>query len=335
MSGKDISLTIWITNKCNYKCSYCYEAGILRGEDMSIVTADKIIDYLIKNTSNEDNLYINFLGGEPTLNFSVIKYIVRNIEGKLKVNNVKYTVTTNGSILDTEMINFFSDYFYQVSISVDGDRTIQELNRVSIDNIDYYDRIIFNAISLLNKNIDIRIRMTIERNSINAIYRNILYFMKLGFKNIIPVANYYNKKWTTEDFELMKIQFKQIKDYLIIHGISDVTIYPISNEFNTLSRCRIGERKFSIDPKGNIYPCNTVVGYDEFAIGNIYEGFNHKKIKELNDINNKIVEECEDCMLYDYCTSTRCLIINYVTMGEFYKPNLVNCNILNIKHSLL
>jgi len=329
-------VNIWVTLRCNFRCKYCYVKSKYIDKDLDTYVADNIIKFICNNLLPNQELIINFHGGEPTLNYSIIKYIIKNINNKI-TNKTTYGITTNGSLLTNEMINFLGNNFtYNLSVSLDGKEDTNNLNRICLaNNENLYSQILINAKKLLEINKRTRIRMTLQKNTINKLYENIIFFIKNDFKVIVPVADYFSNEWTDDDFKTIKEQLHLVKDFIKINGITDVEIYNISNQFYSLGQCTAGESYYNIDVFGDIYPCTHLIGLDDLKIGNVYNGVNLIKINEIKEINREMVQECKDCELYRYCLSTRCLLVNYVTTGDYYKPNLVHCNMLNIKVDLV
>lgn len=327
-------VNLWITLKCNFRCRYCYVQEKYKNIDLSRRTADEFIKFIKKNIKIKQRLIINFHGGEPTINFDILKYIVQRLENEID-NNVDFGITTNGSLLNDEMVLFISKHCnYNISISMDGMNDTTEMNRKCLYGDGSFENISNNALKLLQYSKNVRIRMTYDRRNINELSRNICNFIHMGFTNIVPVADYFSKNWSDDDFKIVELEFKKVKNFINSNNISNVKIYDISDDYNCLSPCTAGHDYYSIDVLGNIYPCTLLVGDEEHLLGNIYKGIDFNKLLQIDEINKKKVDECSECQLYRFCKSVRCLFINYVTEGDYYKPNLVSCNLLNIKHNL-
>lgn len=326
-------VNVWVTLRCNFRCRYCYEKSKYQDEDLSFESADKLVELIKNNVKAGQLLKVNFHGGEPTLNFDVIKYIVLRLENEIS-NEKQFGMTTNASLLNDDMIDFLCTHFTRnISISIDGKKETHEYNRKCVQGQVSYEQIFSNALKILSRVKSVRIRMTYDRKNVNQIYENVRFFIENGFKIIVPVADSFTKDWTNEDFEIVEIEFLKIKKYLAEKEITDIKFYELDNEFNQIGQCTGGNDYYNIDAYGDIYPCTFVVGDKTHKIGSLYHGIDYEKLKEIDCINNnrdKVVA-CKECLLFDYCKSTRCLMLNYVTTGDYYKPNLVNCNIINIK----
>lgn len=329
-------VNIWSTSRCNFRCTYCYEKGKYREDDLSYETADQIIRFIKENVKGGQSLVVNFHGGEPTLNYNVIRYMVDKIEAEIP-NEKQFDMTTNCSLLTDEMIDYLCKHFPRgLSISIDGNKETHELNRKCINGDVGYDIIFSNALKILEKCSYVRVRMTYTRETVKNLFENVRYLIGHGFKQIVPVPDMFSKDWTDRDFVDIEEEFKKIKQYLKRNNISDIGFDELSNEFKPKGVCTGGEDYYNINPRGDIYPCTFVVGDDSHRIGNVYDGLEYRRIEEIKCINRNRdkVEGCQECSLAPYCSNTRCLLENYAINGDYYKPNLVRCNLMNIKYHL-
>ena len=325
---------IWVTHRCNYRCRYCYVKPILSNCDLSIETAQEILNFIAQTIDPKQELIINFHGGEPTLNFSVIKYIVETVPSMVG-NKVLFGMTTNGSMLTKESIEYLSKHFkYNLSISIDGDEHTQTFNRIPITKVPKYNVILENALLLQRKTGRVRARMTFDRENVADLFSNLKFMIESGFRSIVISPNIYRSDWKEEEFAEVSEQLKRVKQYVQTNNIEGVSLYDIENTFSELSKCTACESYFNFDVDGLIYPCSFVVGQQDFVVGNAASGLLTEKLAYINKVKNTTIHECADCALSPYCLSARCIFANYATTGYFDKPNLVQCNMINIKNSL-
>lgn len=330
------AVNVWSTSRCNFRCTYCYEKSKYGEEDLSYETADQIIQFIKANLKKGQLLTVNFHGGEPTLNYDVIEYMVKRIESEIP-NDKQFDMTTNCSLLTDEMIDFLCTHFPRgLSLSIDGNKETHELNRKCIQGDVGYDKIFSYAIKILEKISFVRIRMTYTRKTVKHLFENVRYLIEHGFKLIVPVPDMFSKDWTNQDFIDVENEFKKIKQYLVKNNINDINFNELTNEFKPKGVCTGGDDYYNINAHGDIYPCTFVVGNEAHWIGNVYDGLDNKKVEEIACINRNRdkVEGCQECRLAKYCSNTRCLLENYAITGDYYKPNLVNCNLMNIKYNL-
>ncbi|WDV46270.1 radical SAM protein [Clostridiaceae bacterium M8S5] len=330
---KTYYVNIWVTLRCNFRCRYCYVHSMYDNQDLTIELADKILNYIKLNKKPEQQLVIDFHGGEPLLNFEVIKYFVNQCNKTFE--DVSYGMTTNGSLITQEVIKFLEVNNIDLSISLDGKESTHNFNRRSLDSSINYDTIIKNAKQLLKINANTRIRMTYDRHNINSLYDNIVYFIKQGFKVIVPVADYYSNEWKDEDYSIVLEEFKKVRKYVLDNKCKDIKMEILDNSFHCLSLCDAGTNHYNIDVNGIMYPCIFSVGKEEHIIGDIERGMDANKLKKIKQVINKRVPDCEGCALYDCCISTRCILGNYATTGDYVKPNTVECNMTNIKFNII
>lgn len=325
---------IWVTHRCNYRCKYCYVKPMLSSSDLSIEAAREILNFIAQTIDPQQELIINFHGGEPTLNFEVIKFIVETVP-VLMENKVLFGMTTNGSMLTEDIINYLSEHFkFNLSISIDGDEQTQKANRIPIVEVPGYHEILENALLLQNKTNRVRARMTFDQNNVKDLFSNLKFLIDKGFKLICISPNIYREDWQDEEFAEVLAQLKKVKQYVEEHNIDDVSLYDIQSTFSELSKCTACESYFNFDVDGSIYPCSFVVGDSDFIVGNARTGLVPEKIAYINKVKSTTIHECSDCALSPYCLSARCIFANYATTGDFNQPNLVQCNMINIKNCL-
>lgn len=324
--NKSLFINVWITFSCNFSCRYCYVRPYYENLDMTKDVADKLIEFIQSNIKEDQELIINFHGGEPTLNFDIVRYIVDTLRERLK-SKISAGITTNGSMLDDTMLNYLAKNFdYNLGISIDGMKATHNKNRIAKDGSDYYEKILDNAKKLLSRNENVRIRMTFDRENVDELYDNVRFFLEQGFRYVVPAADIFATDWTDEDFLKLRTQMERIKS---LETKYNTVLELVSDRLVCLSPCTAGDEYYSIDPYGNIFPCTFLVGHKEWIIGNLCDGIDKKRYDEVVKITSNKVSECEACAASSYCTGARCVFTNYVTTGDYYKPNLVECNLMN------
>lgn len=336
MSRKRLFINQWVTMRCNFRCRYCYVKPHYANQDLSLETADALVEFVRRSVHPGQEIVINFHGGEPLLQFDTIRHIVSRIRSELPEHRADFGMTTNGSLLDAERIDFIAEHMrYNCSISIDGALQTMQQNRVCCDGTpDCYQTIEQNAIRLLSRNPHTRARMTFDRLNVPYLYENICYLMDLGFRIIVPVADYYTDTWTAADFEEVTRQFAQVRAEIDRRGLTDVRIDTIRCEFVQLGKCTAGHDYYSIDVFGKMYPCTVLIGEEAWQIGDLTHGVDPERLRAVDAINAGRVEECASCSAYDCCSAVRCRLINQATVGDWSKPNPVVCAMMNVKASL-
>jgi len=328
--GVRMNYTVFMTNKCNLDCTYCYEKN---KQDKSITK--EVLDALIKEISEKENDDVSVVihGGEPLLEFKKIKYLIDELKKSGK--RICYSVTTNGTLLNRENIDYLIREVDNISISIDGEENSHDKNRHFKDGRGSYEIIDKNINKYLmeNKN-NIKARMTINRYNYENISKNIIHLIEKGFSDISPVINQFDV-WEEEQWKVIEEELKIVETYILEKKI-DVKVGLIDDAKHKCknSACNGGTSTITIDTDGKIYPCIIVNGLKEYCIGNIFEGINKSCLKNIHKNNNEKVDCCEGCARYDYCEATRCKIINKYQTGKWNQPSINVCMIQNLKISL-
>lgn len=331
---------IWVTTQCNMQCKYCYEGPEKPQKAMTRETADKAIAYIKRHfDALEDSfLIVNFHGGEPLIEFEIIKYIIAKLKDVFGSNIVKFGITTNGLLLDEETEKYLAENInYSLSISIDGARSTHDAHRLLKNGQGTYDLIINKCKSLLEKKPDLRARMTFNSSTADKLYDNVKHLVDLGFTTIAPVPDYFDKNWDEKHIPILHEQFKKIaalstelkaRDKNIRIGVVD------DLDYINKGRCSGGKTTIHIDPEGKIYPCTYTVGNDYFQIGDVESGINSSKVVEIANLSYEENKECLGCSNYKACIGTRCKLVNKVITGEYNSPPPILCLVENIKYKL-
>lgn len=324
-------VSIWVTNDCNMHCDYCYvgEKGIL---NLSLQDYDYIETFIYRahERNKEDNIYIKFFGGEPLLNFEFLKYFIEHF----KSENVIYSVTTNGTLLTGEKLDFLVKNNVELFVSVDGGEKIHDNHRKLKSGIGSWNVIKKNLFKVLEKNRNIKVRMTYTPETVCALTDSIKQISELGIKSIHLCPDYFSQNWNTENLAILRQEFTKIIE--LRKRLPDIEI-STGNYKETInkdcSRCGGGENIFSISTEGDIYPCTYAVGIEKFRIGSI---FNLEKIKwgsYLVDASSRKL--CKGCKYFKVCYSGRCIYLNYKMTENLYIPNGFFCAYQKMEYKLV
>lgn len=323
----------WVTSSCNLKCIYCYEGNNKNNLFISKEIINYSVDFLFKIMKENDDkkLSVTIHGGEPFLAFDLIKYLVEVIKRRSLDFGVElsFICTTNGTILNDEMIKFISKEIKNISISLDGKKDTQNYTRPYKNGQGTHEIVEKNLKKLLKILPFLRVRLTYNRETVYNLFENIKYLIDLGVKCIVPARDFFDKKFGNMELEALSNELLKIKRY--IKGKSDVNIALLDKKSNNkLGICGGGINSFNFDPSGNIYPCTITVGHKEFIIGNVFEGIDIKKRNEIASYSLMKNEECIGCYLYSYCEQTRCKMINKILTGDYCKASPVDCMEKNV-----
>lgn len=328
--------TVWTTKNCNLNCKYCYEHKNKEVGNMINYVENQTLNKIKKliMESNEDMHVIQFHGGEPLLNFKLIKRFVNEIEDIKGSSTIKYGMTTNGTIWNIEIEKFFEDYKDSfsgyISISIDGDSRSHNKNRIYKNCIGSFDKVIKTAqkMKLIFENL--RCRVTVTPNTIEDLHDNIRYLVDIGFKQISVAFDLFSNEWNENHISIIEEQYQKTLSYWKSNSLQvEISIVDeIIGDKKVLGIC-YPNTHFYID--GLIYPCTFVVGLEEYSIGNILDGIHSEKVKDIINISSIDNKKCEKCNNRRACSSNRCKLINKVITGDYYTPPTINCILENIQ----
>lgn len=316
------ALCLHVAHTCNLNCEYCFASqGKYHGERalMSFEVGKRAIDFLIENSGSRRNLEVDFFGGEPLMNFDVVKKIVeyaRSIEKKHN-KNFRFTLTTNGVAINDEVIEFANKEMHNVVLSLDGRKEIHDNLRKTITGKGSYDIIVpkFQEFVKKREGKNYYMRGTFTHN--NTDFTNDIFHMAdLGFKELSmePVVCKPDEKYAlTEDdlpilFEQYEILAKEMlkrekegNPITFYHYMLDLEHGPCI--YKRISGCGSGTEYMAVTPWGDLYPCHQFVGDEKFCLGNIFDGVKNKElVNEFKCCNAYARPECKDCFAKLYCS---------------------------------
>lgn len=328
-----LSFSIWVTQKCNLKCKYCYEKNNIDRsmEDHKCEISD-IVMFIQSKVERHSARSINvaFHGGEPLLEFELIKSYIKILNSTFNDINITYSMTTNGLLLDREKVKYLKSNVDYLSVSIDGISIAHDLNRISADGRGSYDRVMYNIEkSGLDKE-NVRIRMTVTANNVMYLSESIDDLILKGFVCLVPAVALEDTKWNKEKFELLEKQLKEVKEkYSDCHHIN--IAMTDKNYMRKKTECLGGIKNFNIMQNGDIYPCEFVTGNKQFCMGNVrHDNIDINKLKEIYTLGG--CDECSGCTYQPYCESTRCKYINIINTGDFNIPPDNLCAVENVKY---
>lgn len=316
------ALCLHVAHTCNLNCSYCFASqGKYQGERavMSLEVGKRALDFLIENSGTRRNLEVDFFGGEPLMNFQMIKDLVayaRKIEKKHN-KNFRFTLTTNGVLIDDDVIDFANKEMSNVVLSLDGRKEVHDKFRVDYAGKGSYDKIVPKFQELVKKrnNQNYYMRGTFTHNNPDFL-EDIKEMLSLGFTELSmePVVCAPNdpSALTKEDLEIALKQYEDLahllierkkegKPFTFYHYMIDLNDGPCI--YKRVSGCGSGTEYMAVTPWGDLYPCHQFVGEEEFKLGDIYNGVtNTAKQEEFSKVNVYAHEECRDCWARLYCS---------------------------------
>ena len=342
------ALCLHIAHDCNLKCKYCFaEEGEYHGHRslMSSKVGKAAIDFLIKASGKRRNLEVDFFGGEPLMNFGVVKEIVEygREQEKLYNKNFRFTITTNGILLDDDVIDYININMHNVVISLDGRKEINDMMRPRAGGQGSYDVIVpkFQKLAESRHQTDYYIRGTFTRNNLDF-SKDVLHMADLGFKQIsvepvvgedttdyaireedIPAVCEEYERLAAELYERHKKGGKD--DFNFFHFNIDLTGGPCV--VKRLVGCGSGTEYLSVTPEGELFPCHQFVGLEGFGMGNVFDGLSNPELREkFSKCNVYAKDECKKCWARFYC-SGGCAANAYQLSGDILKPYGIGCEL--------
>ncbi len=315
------ALCLHVAHACNLTCSYCFAGqGHYQGEAalMPFEVGKKALDYLVHHSGSRKHLEVDFFGGEPLLNWDVVKALVaygRSLEqetGKI----FRFTLTTNGVLLDDEVTDFCNREMHNVVLSLDGRREVHDFYRKDHRGEGSYDVVVprFQRFVKKRGNKEYYIRGTYTRRNTDFL-QDILHMADLGFDKLsmepVVAAPGSPEALRDEDIPVLFEQYEKLamemlarekegKGFQFYHYMLDLAHGPCV--YKRLSGCGSGTEYLAVTPAGDLYPCHQFVGDDAFKLGNLDEGITQHALQSAFQQNNVYQHEaCRDCWAMLYC----------------------------------
>lgn len=316
------ALCLHVSHTCNLNCSYCFAGqGKYKGERalMSFETGKAALDFLVANSGTRTNLEVDFFGGEPLMNWDVVKQLVAYARSMEKEHNkhFRFTLTTNGMLIDDDVIEFSNKEMDNVVLSLDGRKEVHDRLRVNYNNEGSYDKIVPKFQEFVKRRGDksYYIRGTYTHNNIDFT-KDIEHMYDLGFRQLSmePVVCAPDDPYalTKEDLPILFEQYEKLADMMIekekqgdgfvfYHYMLDLSRGPCI--YKRLSGCGSGTEYMAVTPWGDLYPCHQFVNDPKYLLGNIYDGVSNESItEEFAACNVFSRDECRDCWARLYCS---------------------------------
>ena len=316
------ALCLHIAHSCNLNCSYCFASqGKYHGERalMSFEVGKRALDFLVENSAGRRNLEVDFFGGEPLMNFDVVKQLVayaRSIE-KEKGKNFRFTLTTNGMLIDDDVIDFANREMSNVVLSLDGRKEIHDRFRVDYAGKGSWDRIVpkFQKLVEAREGKNYYMRGTFTHANPDFL-KDIQVMLDLGFTELsmepVVCAPGDPSALTAEDQAIVMEQYERLAELMLqrrregrpftfYHYMIDLKGGPCI--YKRVSGCGSGTEYMAVTPWGDLYPCHQFVGEDAFKLGNVFDGVtNYAAQEQFASCNVYTRPECADCWAKLYCS---------------------------------
>lgn len=340
------ALCLHIAHDCNLACRYCFaEEGEYHGRRalMSYEVGKKALDFLIANSGNRRNLEVDFFGGEPLMNWQVVKDLVTYGREQEKLHNKKFrfTLTTNGVLLNDEVMEFCNREMANVVLSIDGRKEVHDYMRPFRKGKGSYDLVLpkFQKFAESRGQTNYYVRGTFTRNNLDF-SEDVLHLADLGFRQVSvePVVAQDTEDYALREEDLPKIfeeydklaaemvrREQEGKGFTFFHFMMDLTGGPCV--YKRLSGCGSGTEYLAVTPWGDFYPCHQFVGHEEYLMGNVDEGITRTDIvDEFRCCNVYTKEKCRNCFAKFYC-SGGCAANSYNFHGTIQDAYDIGCEL--------
>ena len=341
------AMCLHIAHDCNLRCKYCFASTGDFGTGRKLMpfsVGKQAIDFLLEKSVGRENLELDFFGGEPLMNWDVVKQIVEYARSKEEEYGKKFrfTITTNGMLLDDEKIDYINKEMSNVVLSIDGRKEVNDRMRVKVDGTGCYDRIVKNYKKLVEKRGDKEYYVRGTYTNYNLDFsEDVMHLYKQGFDQVSvePVMEDESVEYAITEKDLDKIyaEYDKLVDKIanikknggfinFFHFMIDLDQGPCV--IKRLRGCGSGNEYVAITPDGDIYPCHQFVGHEEYKMGNLEEGtFNTDIKKEFAGCHVYSKPSCRDCWAKFYC-SGGCNANNYIYNGDIHKAYELSCKIM-------
>ncbi|MEG0370734.1 MAG: thioether cross-link-forming SCIFF peptide maturase [Clostridium sp.] len=337
-----------IAHDCNLKCKYCFaDEGEYHGKRsmMSPEIGKKAIDFVIKTSGPRKNIEVDLFGGEPLMNFKAVKEIVEygKVEGNKNNKNIRFTMTTNATLLNDEIMDYIDKNMGNVVLSIDGRREVNDKIRTRCDGSGTYDAImpkIKKMVEMRDKSKQYYVRGTFTRENLDF-YEDVILMADEGFKEVsnepVVLEDGHPLAIRQEDLPIIFEQYDKLTNEIIkrekdgrgfkfYHFAMDINGGPCV--YKRISGCGAGYEYVAVTPEGDIYPCHQFVGNEEFKLGNVESLELDSDIENLfknGNIYNK--PKCEGCWAKFYC-SGGCQANNYSFNKDIHIPYEIGCEMI-------
>ena len=343
------AMCLHISHDCQLRCKYCFASTGDFGEGrklMDFETGKRAIDFLIEHSGSRRNLEVDFFGGEPLMNWDVVKQVVAYARSQEKEHNknFRFTITTNGILLTEDKYEFLNKEMSNVVLSIDGRKEVNDRMRPNAGNFGTYDTIMpkyqkFVEARKASGNDQYYVRGTFTKYNLDF-GKDVFHFNDMGFDQISvePVVTDLKHDYALTEADMPAIfeEYERVAKELIarkkagkgfnfFHFMIDLDQGPCA--IKRLRGCGCGNEYVAITPDGDIYPCHQFVGMEEWKMGSLYDGTFNTEMKDYfarANIYGK--EDCANCWAKFYC-SGGCNANNLQYAGDVLKPFKFSCEL--------
>lgn len=344
--------TLSLTHNCNLSCKYCYSGRQIK-RDMSLATAQRIVDSVLDITPAGQATSFNFFGGEPLLRCDLLSDIAVCIREKEQNTGkpVSLTVTSNGTLLTESILSFFREQRIDLCISIDGPAHVHNLNRCYRDGRGSFEDVVRNLRLAMDWLGSLQVNAVYGPDTIEHLAETVSFLSELGMY-VIHLNPNISACWEENTYQKLEATYMQVADYYIqrylngqeiaVNLIDNKIILLLKGGYECSDKCGMGETEMGFAPSGNIYACERFIGEDygsRFCLGTVDTGIDPVRLRSLVKHRGNHNVECETCDLQKYCMNW-CGCTNYHMTGytDMVSPMICESEkaaILAAKHVLI
>lgn len=323
-----MKVTLSLTHNCNLSCRYCY-AGSATKENMSLTTAKKCVDFAFKSLPAGKNLDLCLFGGEPLLCFDLVQEITEYTQNKASEleKPVRISITTNGTLVTPEIIDFAADQRVHICFSIDGPAIVHDINRTYRNGRGSFADVMHNLDLALKKLDNVQVNAVFGPDTIMTLKNSLMFLVNSGV-NVIHINPDILANWSANLSHKIQDVYTEIAEYYIscytrgreiaINLLDSKMLIFIQGGYGQSDVCAMGDGEWGFAPSGNMYPCERFIGDDEnsqFCLGNIHTGLDLKRRCAISRKRGNHNSECRNCSLKKYCMNW-CGCTNYFMSGQ-------------------
>ncbi|MBN1672740.1 MAG: radical SAM protein [Kiritimatiellae bacterium] len=333
-------MELMLTEDCNQRCDYCFVEGKNRGNRMSWGVARQAVDFLFTHSRGQAPVRILFFGGEPMLEFDLIRQIAvyAGAQARERGGKVEFNMTTNGTLLDEARAAFLAEQGVSVLLSIDGDRSTHDRHRKTADGTSSYERVVGNLPAMKRHQPWLGTRMTVHPDTVGRLSSNVEHLAGLGLMQFL-IGPATGQAWSDAALAEYRRQMIEVCRWLKrqLEAGRALRVTPLEETPATLSGrrhiwgCRAGRHAVSVNARGALYPCSKMLGVDRLKgvmpLGTLTDG--------ITQIHNRLAlcgmlpvtrEACAGCRLIDMCMGG-CYACNYQATGSVFQPDPLECRV--------
>lgn len=334
------ALCLHVSHDCNLRCGYCFASTGDFGTGRKVMdyeTAKRAIDFVVAKSGQRHNIEVDFFGGEPLMAMDTVRRTVEYARSLEQAHQkcFRFTITTNGVLLDQETIQYINREMSNVVLSLDGRPSVNDHMRKTVNGKGSYETIVpkFQQLVSQRGTKDYYVRGTFTRENLDF-SADVEHLASLGFRHVSvePASGPQGDPFAIQESDLSVVKPEYEKLAALLQGRKDVNFFHFNVDLaqgpcviKRLRGCGAGCEYVAVTPEGDIYPCHQFVGRVEYRMGNVFQGdFNMSVSEQFSNLNIYTREDCQNCWAKFYC-SGGCSASNLLVNGDIKKPNAVAC----------